>query len=170
MPIRTQRWLESLPSLRCVGVSGLIVSTFHGHDFDRMTVYQKDKTYKASRVRILRTQFQTCTFITRLLTNRKIHRHFACCLGDTLASELGILSTSPPILITTLRRVPPGTNGGISALGTGASLLGGVIMGITVAITLLLENRACRNEWASLLLETSAWGAAAGLFGSFVRT
>ncbi|TBU36320.1 integral membrane protein DUF92-domain-containing protein, partial [Dichomitus squalens] len=52
--------------------------------------------------------------------------HFACCLGDTLASELGILSRSPPILITTLKRVPPGTNGGLSVLGTLASVGGGL--------------------------------------------
>lgn len=46
-----------------------------------------------------------------------VGRHFGCCLGDTLASELGILSTHPPILLTTLRPVPPGTNGGLSLAG-----------------------------------------------------
>jgi len=49
---------------------------------------------------------------------------FGCCLGDTLASELGILSKSKPILITTLRQVPPGTNGAMSLLGTAVSIIG----------------------------------------------
>ncbi|TBU41905.1 integral membrane protein DUF92-domain-containing protein, partial [Dichomitus squalens] len=48
--------------------------------------------------------------------------HFACCLGDTLASELGILSRSRPILISTLKPVPPETNGGLSVVGTLASV------------------------------------------------
>jgi len=34
--------------------------------------------------------------------------HFSTCIADTLASELGILQKSPPILITTLKPVPPG--------------------------------------------------------------
>ncbi|KAF7355540.1 Integral membrane family protein [Mycena sanguinolenta] len=55
--------------------------------------------------------------------------HFACCLGDTLASELGILSSSPPRLITTGKVVPPGTNGGVSVGGTLASFGGGITMG-----------------------------------------
>jgi uncharacterized protein (TIGR00297 family) len=56
--------------------------------------------------------------------------HHATSLADTLASELGILSKGRPILITTLRRVPPGTNGGVTLLGTGCSALGGVIIGL----------------------------------------
>ncbi|GBE82890.1 hypothetical protein SCP_0412770 [Sparassis crispa] len=94
--------------------------------------------------------------------------HFACCLGDTLASELGILSRSPPILITTLKPVPPGTNGGMSVTGTLASLGGGLIMGLTVAVSLLVESSACRVQWVDVLLPLLAWGTAAGGMGSLL--
>ncbi|KAL6308589.1 integral membrane protein DUF92-domain-containing protein [Sparassis latifolia] len=94
--------------------------------------------------------------------------HFACCLGDTLASELGILSHSPPILITTLKPVPPGTNGGMSVTGTLASLGGGLIMGLTVAVSLLVESSACRVQWVDVLLPLLAWGTAAGGMGSLL--
>ncbi|KAE8258971.1 hypothetical protein A4X13_0g1326 [Tilletia indica] len=70
--------------------------------------------------------------------------HFACCMGDTLASELGILSRSKPVLVLNpFRQVPPGTNGGISAFGTLMSLVGGLFMGLTAAITTYLSNPAC---------------------------
>jgi len=41
----------------------------------------------------------------------------AAAASDTLASELGVLSPKA-YLITTFRRVQPGTNGGVSAAGT----------------------------------------------------
>ncbi|KAI0065206.1 hypothetical protein BV25DRAFT_1822334 [Artomyces pyxidatus] len=94
--------------------------------------------------------------------------HFGCCLGDTLASELGILSTTPPILLTTLKTVPPGTNGGLSLLGTAASIGGGMAMGWTMWATLSVENAVCREQTGPLLLELLAWGAIAGGLGSLL--
>lgn len=60
--------------------------------------------------------------------------HYAACLGDTLSSELGMLSTQSPVLITSpKRRVPPGTNGGVTFLGFFVAGLGGAIIGVSGA-------------------------------------
>ncbi|KAF5374800.1 hypothetical protein D9758_000114 [Tetrapyrgos nigripes] len=94
--------------------------------------------------------------------------HFACCLGDTLASELGILSKSRPILITTLKPVPPGTNGGMSATGTIASICGGAVIGATASITLIAESAKCREDSVSILISMLGFGAIAGGVGSLL--
>ena len=96
-------------------------------------------------------------------------RHFACCMGDTLASELGILSTSPPILLTTLKTVPPGTNGALSLIGTAASIGGGMAMGWMMWAALSVENAVCRDQTGDLFLLLLGWGAVAGGMGSLVR-
>ena len=87
---------------------------------------------------------------------------FACCAGDTYASELGILSRSPPRMVTQPWRVAtPGTNGGISTLGTLASAGGGVCMGLCHA-TFLLPPSA--REFAALTYV----GLVAGVGGSLL--
>jgi uncharacterized protein (TIGR00297 family) len=98
-----------------------------------------------------------------------LDRHFACCLGDTLASELGILSRSPPRLITTLKVVPPGTNGAVSLMGTMASVGGGIIMGLTLSCSLILENETCRATWAEVVGACVLFGGASGVVGSLVN-
>lgn len=103
------------------------------------------------------------------LTGCMMYSQFACCLGDTLASELGILSSSPPLLITTLKPVPPGTNGGISLGGTIASVIGGCVVGLTLFVSLVMENTVCRAEWMDILPPLMFWGMASGALGSLVR-
>ncbi|TRM66637.1 integral membrane protein DUF92-domain-containing protein [Schizophyllum amplum] len=94
--------------------------------------------------------------------------HFACCLGDTLASELGILSQGRPILITTLQPVPPGTNGGVSRGGTLASIAGGATMGLVMAACLVAESPACRATALPLFAQLTAVGALCGGGGSLL--
>ncbi|KAK7061949.1 integral membrane family protein [Favolaschia claudopus] len=94
--------------------------------------------------------------------------HFACCLGDTLASELGILSSSPPRLVTTGKLVPPGTNGGVSVGGTLASFAGGIVMGLIMSLCLITENSTCRTEWFALSRDLVFWGGLAGVGGSML--
>ena len=53
---------------------------------------------------------------------------FAAKLADTFGSEIGKRWGRRPVLITTLRSVPPGTEGAISLAGTMASAAGSVLM------------------------------------------
>lgn len=50
--------------------------------------------------------------------------------ADTWATELGVLSLHQPRLVTSGKPVPTGTSGGITMLGTAASLLGSLSLGL----------------------------------------
>jgi len=52
----------------------------------------------------------------------------ATATADTLASEVGVVQQ--PRLITTLKKVPPGTDGGISLVGTAAGIMGAGVIGV----------------------------------------
>ena len=57
--------------------------------------------------------------------------NYTAVTADTLSSELGILSGSPPRLITNPFRIcPKGTNGGVSLLGLFAAFAGSVVLGV----------------------------------------
>jgi uncharacterized protein (TIGR00297 family) len=59
--------------------------------------------------------------------------------ADTWATEIGALSRSLPRSILSGKRVPAGTSGGISALGTTASVLGAGFIGVAAAVCLFLS-------------------------------
>jgi len=56
--------------------------------------------------------------------------------ADTLASELGEVLGGQPLMVTTRRRVPPGTDGAISLAGTLAGTGGAVLVMLVAAFTL----------------------------------
>lgn len=63
--------------------------------------------------------------------------------ADTWGTEVGVLSRDPPRLITTGRRVPAGTSGGITLLGTTASALGALVIGVLAYILICVEAMLC---------------------------
>ncbi|MFH1586260.1 MAG: DUF92 domain-containing protein [Candidatus Diapherotrites archaeon] len=76
-------------------------------------------------------------------------------LADTVSSEFGMLSPKKPKLITTLKRVETGTDGGITRLGLAASFAGALMIG---AIYFL----AVRDLFPAIAI------VAAGIIGSLV--
>jgi len=124
--------------------------------------------------------------------------HHANSLGDTWASELGMLassrknrntagiSSSMPRLITKpWVHVPPGTNGGVTLSGTSYSVLGGAIMGLLFALTDLLQNNllvsaaveggeesgasaADAAAVATMVAQIATFGGACGFLGSLI--
>ena len=83
--------------------------------------------------------------------------------ADTWATELGVLNPNPPRLITDLRKVvEKGTSGGVSLVGTLASLAGAGLIGLEAA---LLSPFGVR--WGFFLLVTIA-GLLGALFDSYL--
>ena len=74
---------------------------------------------------------------------------FAAKLADTFGSEIGKRWGRHTLLITTLRPVPPGTEGAISLEGTAASLAGSALM---AALMLALGLLAGSGAWLLVTL------------------
>lgn len=76
--------------------------------------------------------------LARGIVNLNNVSNYAAVAADTFSSELGILSKSKPRLLTStnFRKVPPGTNGGITLMGTMAGFLGALTIAITSVILL----------------------------------
>ena len=65
---------------------------------------------------------------------------FAAKLADTFGSEIGKRWGRTTVLITSFRRVPPGTEGAISLEGTLASALGSLLMSVLMLALQLLPS------------------------------
>ncbi|KAG6440686.1 hypothetical protein O3G_MSEX001403 [Manduca sexta] len=94
---------------------------------------------------------------------------FSCCNGDTWASELGtVLTNTDPFLITSWKKVPKGTNGGVSAMGTVFSCSGGLVIGVAQYITIWYFSDAARWDYAPPQWPIIFFGAWSGLLGSII--
>jgi len=85
--------------------------------------------------------------------------------ADTWATEIGVLSPVAPRLIITGRRVPAGTSGGVTWLGTSASILGALFIGLVGYLLLCVDSMAveCSPLQLSWIIPTAL---VSGLLGS----
>ncbi|KAH7026260.1 integral membrane protein DUF92 [Microdochium trichocladiopsis] len=98
--------------------------------------------------------------------------NYAAVAADTFSSELGILSRTQPRLITSwsLRKVPRGTNGGVTLWGLAAGLLGSVIV-VTASMLFLPicdSSSFTVGEKAALFGGLAVWGALGSVLDSFL--
>jgi len=78
----------------------------------------------------------------------------ATATADTMASEVGVATT--PRLITNFKKVPPGTDGGISVLGTFAGIIGAGLIGLAAYILGIYPDLVRTMAIALVLLATLA--------------
>lgn len=122
-------------------------------------------------------------FLPKLIFLLLFHSNYAAVAADTFSSELGILSRSKPRLLTSwnFREVPPGTNGGVSFVGTLAGFGGAFVIAITSWLLLPLCRRGTSglterafvgshgwgwSEQAAFVLAVTVWGGLGSLLDS----
>lgn len=91
--------------------------------------------------------------------------------ADTWATEWGGLSRSEPRSVLTFRRVPAGTSGGVSLIGSTAALAGAVMIGGAAWLLPELSRALTGHATVSTALSLWQWlivGGLAGFAGSFV--
>lgn len=100
--------------------------------------------------------------------------------SDTWATEIGVLSTQMPRLISSGRPVPAGTSGGVTALGTATAFLGAAFIGVMAAVLLAfaaalpglgldsLGKLLPPSKWGALVLVTAISGLAGSSFDSLL--
>lgn len=85
---------------------------------------------------------------------------FAAANADTWATELGVLSWTPPRLLTSGKAVPMGTSGGITKIGTLSAVAGALLIAM---VSIPFPESAAHNRLIFTLLILTA-----GFLGSLV--
>jgi len=99
----------------------------------------------------------------RLLLQAGYAGVLATATADTWATEIGVLSSHQPRLITNGRRVPPGTSGGVTLLGMAMATFGALSLG-----TVFWILQRCRTSFISLPLISLVSGLAGSIFDSLL--
>jgi len=86
--------------------------------------------------------------------------------ADTWATELGVLSRVPPRLVTTNQEVPPGTSGGVTGLGTWASVAGALLIGTVATALTQVASLWNGNGWSLQAVSFPVLAVVGGLAGS----
>ncbi|MDI1486235.1 MAG: hypothetical protein OHK93_005461 [Ramalina farinacea] len=97
--------------------------------------------------------------------------NYASVAADTFSSELGILSSSAPRLITSpsLRKVPRGTNGGVSGVGTLAGFGGaGIIAIVSVVCIPWCDDAMTARDAVMFVVALTLWGGLGSILDSLL--
>lgn len=81
--------------------------------------------------------------------------------ADTWATEIGVLSSKMPRMITTGRQVPAGTSGGVTTIGTLTALAGGLYIGAVAFISLFFISKVALP--IAPMLEPNTFSGLAGV-------
>ena len=158
--------VQVLANSACASLLILVEFWTHGvHFYPRTVTATGTKSLNTTGVLDAECRgFGTSLLLAGIVSN------YAAVAADTLSSELGILSSATPVLITSLRKVPRGTNGGVTLWGLLAGLVGGLLIGLTSVVlgtfcpTATLTGAGGWKVWQKL-----GWGvtvAVVGLLGS----
>ena len=90
---------------------------------------------------------------------------FAGANADTWATELGVLNPQLPVLLTSFKRVPQGTSGAVSLVGTLAALLGAALVAGAAVLVVQVGwvSGIGLPSWVQFIVITVG-----GLLGAFV--
>lgn len=92
---------------------------------------------------------------------------FSASNADTWASELGVLSRINPISIISFKKIERGMSGGVSPLGTIASALGALFIGVILAVGYMWLY-GINTSWIKLLIICSLCGFIGSLVDSLM--
>ena len=94
----------------------------------------------------------------------------AAAAADTWATEIGTLSGGAPRSILTGRVVPPGTSGGITAIGSAASVLAAALVALAAHASVTLGEEGAASPAMAVLIGGIGGSLGDSLFGAALQS
>jgi uncharacterized protein (TIGR00297 family) len=90
----------------------------------------------------------------------------AAATADTWATEIGVLSRTQPRIITNMKPATPGTSGGVTWLGSGASAAGALIVSVAAALLVATPLFTLQAQHPGNTVSLFGAGLAGGIVGA----
>ncbi len=128
-------WQWTVPMVAFFITSSIISQLWKGRRAEVEMLFEKSSHRDAGQVIANGGAAGLATIVWFFTHNESLYAFYigavAAAAADTWATELGTLSRTPPVLITTLERVERGRSGAVSLLGTTSGLAGAFLTSLT---------------------------------------